>query len=90
MNRRREEDKQRAKEVAEAEIEKLKAEGKVGPKKFVTKSVSERTKRQQNSARSSKKSPRDRLTSPREDNSRLSEQLEHSKHIPELHVSLWV
>ena len=63
MNKRREEEKRKAKEEAEAEIAELKAAGKVGPKKFVTKSISQRTKKESNSAKI--RSPRQQALSPR-------------------------
>ena len=85
LNKRREEDKQRAKEVAEAEIEHLKATGKVGPKKCVTKSINQRTKNQPKSPRE-KRSPRG-MKSPRAVTSPRDGQPQVPDHVPELQVS---
>lgn len=63
MNRRREEDKRKAKEESEAEIAELKAAGKVGSKNVVTKSISQRTKKQSKSGNVA--SPRQKPKSPR-------------------------
>jgi len=69
LNRRRAEDKQRAKEEAALVVAELESSGKVGgtsKKKYVTKSVAQRTKKQTNSPKMN--SPRQAVASPRQSN----------------------
>lgn len=73
--------------MAEAEIEHLKATGKVGPKKFVTKSLSQRTKKQPNSPRE-KKSPRDNKSTQQAASPRTKRQASPEEQMPELQVCI--